>query len=387
MSEEPFPILRRPRVSALRYALALIVVLAAYALQALIWESVPPSPALLFYPAVIFVAWWLGRRPAMIAIAVSCVGIAVSFVEPINSLHIPYIRDTIDLSIFVTASGIATLALDALRESLLSERAARKNAEAANLAKDEVLALVSHDLRNPLAGILINADLIASDPTAPSVHDDAARIRRLVREASELVEDILAFAKTDAGHLELRIASHSVREILERASETSAVAAESHGITLTLEATDALALCDRNRVLQVLGNLLANALKFTAPGGSITLRAERVASAIGIEVRDTGQGIPEGERDKIFDRYWTADRERGAGLGLHIARMLVQAQGGEIGVDSEVGTGSTFWFTLPAAGADVPEITRTSIDLRTERAVGTRGSLSARRRSEYSLRP
>ncbi len=331
-----------------RYGLALLLTAAAYALQVLIWEHLPPSPYLLFYPAVFVSAWWLGRRPALAAIALSSVAIVYGFLEPHGSFQIPPIADAVDLTLYALVSGVATLALDRLRESLRTEREARRNAEAANRAKDEILAIVSHDLRNPLSAIALTAQSLARDPEARVAHEAAARIDRAVGHATELVNDILAFARVDSGELEFDIGSHPVSKLIEEAHESASARADARDIQLVATPVDATVQCDPERLQQILSNLIANALKFTPAGGTVTLRAERLGDRIGFEVRDTGPGIAPELRDKIFDRYFTADRSRGAGLGLHIARMLVHAQQGEIGVDSEPGKGSTFWFTLPA---------------------------------------
>jgi signal transduction histidine kinase len=180
------------------------------------------------------------------------------------------------------------------------------------------------------------------------------------------VEDILAFARVDAGELSLDLSPQSVRELLELSCEAATVTAERRHVTLECTAIDERAICDRDRVLQILSNLLGNALKFTPPGGKVSVRAERLGAVIGFEVRDTGPGISRDLSERIFERYYTRDNKRGAGLGLHIARMLVHAQHGEIGVDSEPGRGSTFWFTLPAAdaAANVPDSKPTGVDLR-----------------------
>lgn len=344
--------LPRPRSTPARCALSVGIVLFAYALQAAIWDRVPPSPCLLFYPAVFVIAWWLGRRPAIVAIGVSSLGVTFSVAERVGAFGIPLLRDVIDLTLFIMVCAATTLGLETLRGSLQSEREARKNAEAANLAKDEVLAMVSHDLRDPIAAMSLSAELIQRTNSLDDAHEHAVRIRRLAHHATDLVGDILTYAKADAGALELRPSEVSIRELVERACEAAKPTAEARQITLQAQAADALARCDRGRVLQVLGNLIGNALKFTDAGGTVVVRAERIGDAIGVEVRDTGSGIAPSRHERIFDRYFTGDSRRGAGLGLHIARLLVHAHGGEIGVESDVGAGSTFWFTLPVPDTD-----------------------------------
>jgi signal transduction histidine kinase len=119
------------------------------------------------------------------------------------------------------------------------------------------------------------------------------------------------------------------------------------------QADDALVFCDRDRILQVLSNLIGNALAFTAPGGSITVELNRAADQVQYSVRDTGRGIPPEHLEHLFDRYWRAPESmrRGAGLGLYIAKGIVEAHGGTLFVESSLGVGSTFSFTLPTARA------------------------------------
>jgi len=136
---------------------------------------------------------------------------------------------------------------------------------------------------------------------------------------------------------------------VQEAFDLYAPLGQERGLTVEIAAghEDALCECDRGRVLQVLGNLLGNALKFTPEGGHVTLRTSRGPGAVMFEVSDTGPGIAPRDLPHVFERYWKSD-PKGTGLGLYIARSIVQAHGGSLGVRSEVGRGSTFFFTLPA---------------------------------------
>ena len=230
-------------------------------------------------------------------------------------------------------------------------------AQRANRARDEILGVVSHDLRNPLSAISMVASVLIEDPP----EDESAR-RGLVAAIDEsadlmgrMIQDLLDVSNIEAGRLSLERTAQPVGPIVERAMQMFAGAAAEHEITLAqsidrdLPALDA----DGERVLQVLANLIANAVKFTPDGGRIELSGRRVGDAIELAVSDTGPGIPAEDVDHIFDRYWHARRSArttGSGLGLAIAKGLVEAHGGRIDVETTVGRGSRFVFTIPVQG-------------------------------------
>ncbi|XXX77814.1 GAF domain-containing sensor histidine kinase [Sorangium sp. So ce134] len=245
----------------------------------------------------------------------------------------------------------AALAIDNARLYESAQRAIR--------AREELVAVVSHDLKSPLATIVMNTSLLRRK--LPS-SDDAAELRRPVERIQKsadrmnrLIRDLLDLAKLDGGHISIQPVPHDVSVLLGDALELlREEAAEKslrleHSVDLGVER----ALCDRERVLQVIANLVGNAIKFTPPGGEVALRAEPWGREVRLSVRDTGPGIPEDQRARIFERYWQAKEtaHKGTGLGLSIAKALVEVHGGRIWVESKVGEGSTFFFTLPAAEA------------------------------------
>jgi signal transduction histidine kinase len=236
---------------------------------------------------------------------------------------------------------------------LEAEQAARAAAESALRMRDEVLAIVSHDLRNPLSVI----DMCASSlEERLSQADETARelvstIASSTAWMNRLIEDLLDVARMEAGRLTLeRQPQDLVRVISEATMMLEPLIAEK---SLTLEEALPeylpLASIDARRIVQVLENLLANAVKHTARGGTVCVAAESRDGQVQITVRDTGAGIPAENLPHLFDRFWQARgaRRGGAGLGLAIAKGIVEAHGGRIWVESEVGAGSTFGFTLP----------------------------------------
>ena len=235
----------------------------------------------------------------------------------------------------------------------------RDRAERAVRAREDLLAIVSHDLRNPLGVVLLAAKQVER-------HADASAAGQRVRSAAEsilaaahrmtrLVGDLLDLAKLEAGQtLPLDGEIADVGEVTRRATELLEPLARTRHLTLDARVSgQTAALCDRGRVEQVLSNLIGNAMKFTREGGAIHVEARRAGSDVLVSVSDTGIGIPHDEGSHVFEPYWQAGPQKklGVGLGLSISKAIVDAHGGRIWVESEVGRGSTFYFTLPATDA------------------------------------
>ncbi|KFE71454.1 ATP-binding protein [Hyalangium minutum] len=223
--------------------------------------------------------------------------------------------------------------------------------------REEMLAVVSHDLRSPLTAIRTSAELLQrlspEGELLARVRKQADTIRRSADRMNRLIEDLLDLASIDAGTLSIAAQAQPAEELARDVRELFEPPAAEKGVQLVFEVEPGLVLwCDKERILQALGNLLSNAIKFTPPGGSIHLRAEAEAGtgAVRLSVTDTGPGIPPAEQPHIFDRYWHgAQRKReGHGLGLSIAKGIVESHGGQIRLERTSGTGSTFSLSLPA---------------------------------------
>jgi PAS domain S-box-containing protein len=227
------------------------------------------------------------------------------------------------------------------------------DAQQAIRARDDVLSIVSHDLRNPLSVIGMCASAIEdmlSDPS-PGISEMVATIQSSADWMNRLIEDLLDVTRVEAGRLQLdRKPEDLVRVIAEAVTMFEPALAEK-SIALREEIPEYLppASIDASRIIQVLQNLVSNAVKFTSPGGEIAIQATARNGEAMIAVRDTGVGIPEQDLPRLFDRFWqaTGSRRGGAGLGLAIAKGIIEAHGGRIWVESEVGRGSTFTFALP----------------------------------------
>jgi PAS domain S-box-containing protein len=234
--------------------------------------------------------------------------------------------------------------------------------------REDLVAIVSHDLRNPLSTVLMGAkqiEVFADDSVLGARNKKAAQaVIRAVHQMTRLVGDLLDLARLEADQpLRLELDEVDVVELALRAVDASAPLAKARKQNLETRLTEGSvhAVCDGDRVLQVLGNLIGNAIKFTPEGGLIVVTVRKEASEIGeivLSVSDTGPGIREDEVPRIFEPYWQADgpRRRGAGLGLSIVKAIVEAHRGRVWAETALGAGSTFHFTLPGIGAmSVPE--------------------------------
>jgi signal transduction histidine kinase len=235
--------------------------------------------------------------------------------------------------------------------AIVNARLYRK-AEQAIAARDEVLGVVSHDLRNPVSRVRMAAELMTEIRGLPEgAERTAGMIIRAADEMNRLIGDLLDVTRIEAGRLSIEVGPTGLRNLLDRLDEAHAPAAEAKGLVWEVERTDepvALEI-DEGRVLQALGNLVGNAIKFTPEGGAVVVMTERSSEQVRIGVRDTGAGMDGVQLAHVFDRFWQSrvgDR-RGAGLGLAIARGIIDAHGGRIHIESEPGVGTTAWVTLP----------------------------------------
>jgi len=252
--------------------------------------------------------------------------------------------------------------------------------EKAEELRRNMVADVAHELRTPLSVLQGNLRAIL-DEVYPLEQTEIAALYDETRLLSRLVDDLHELAQAEAGQLHLDLRPTDLVEVVQTTVANFTVAAEAKEVRLTTDLADGLppVLADPDRLAQIMRNLLSNALRHTPEGGQITVSAvynghcEFNGPAVRIVVADTGEGIPPGDLPHVFDRFWRASGEmgsrsrerggpsttlrrgsghgsgRGSGLGLAIARHLVQAHGGEMGVESKVGQGSRFWFTLPVA--------------------------------------
>jgi PAS domain S-box-containing protein len=248
-----------------------------------------------------------------------------------------------------TLGDLTSLALRRVR-LMEQERGAKEKAEAAVRVRDETLGIVSHDLRNPLTKIALSADLL-KDAEPDEAADLIETIRASAGQMERLIQDLLDVARLEAGRFSVEAKKIDAEELVRFAAESHEALAAQKGQHIALEVASPLPpICgDRGRLLQVFGNLIGNAIKFTPERGTITVEAASDGSHVRFRVRDTGPGIPEADIKNVFRPYWQAKKtaHMGAGLGLAIVRGIIDAQGGKVWAGNEPRGGAVFTFTVP----------------------------------------
>jgi signal transduction histidine kinase len=222
--------------------------------------------------------------------------------------------------------------------------------------KSEFVSVVSHELRTPLTSIhgslgLLRSGLLGSEKGKRMLEIAVNNTDRLIR----LLNDILDIEKLESGAVQMNRSLCDAGELIRRAAEVMKAMADEHKITVTIAEVRATIEADSDRILQCLTNLLSNAIKFSDPGSQVSIKAAVAGDDIQFEVTDHGRGIPADKRESIFERFHQVDasdsrRKGGTGLGLAITRSIVLQHGGRIWVTSELGKGSSFFFTIPLSG-------------------------------------
>lgn len=250
-----------------------------------------------------------------------------------------------DVAVLGELARRASLSIDNARLYLESQQAVR--------TREEVLAIVSHDLRNPLNAVTLGTSLLQTSETlSEEDREQIDAIEMSAHRMNRLIQDLLDVTRLEGGkRLPIEPETVDPIDLIDEAKELFRAQAAVASVAMLYDVPDSLppVRADRHRVGQVLSNLIGNSMKFTPPGGNITVSAAAESDHVLFRVADTGPGIPKENLNDIFSRYWQAKRtERmGAGLGLPIAKGIVEAHGGEIWVESDHGRGTQFYFTLP----------------------------------------
>lgn len=322
-----------------------------------VFAAMPSRMVMLSAPAMSFLAslrraiWQAGLIAGALGIAL---GLILSRALAAPLAHLTAAARSVaagDLSQRVPEQGPEEVAELGRAFNHMTEALARAEELRRNLVAD-----VAHELRTPLTVIQGNLRAIL-DGVYPLEAGEIATIYDETRLLSRLVDDLRELAQAEAGQLPLEQRPVDMAELVQTALSGFAPVANEQQVTLTAEIAPNLPMAhaDPDRISQVLRNLLSNALRHTSSGGQVTVTAQAGPEGfITLRVRDTGSGIAPEDLPHVFERFWRADRSRarrtgGTGLGLAIARHLIEAHGGKIGVESRLGQGATFWFTLPIA--------------------------------------
>jgi signal transduction histidine kinase len=241
---------------------------------------------------------------------------------------------------------------------LNNEAVAHSQTKNALTTREEFLAVVSHDLKNPIGAIFSCGEMLLQESSKKELDPDVKRwitfIKRNADTALRLIKDLLEMERIAQGKLELKLEACSISLLVNESVESLNHSAGAKNIDIRVIQKDLnlKTVCDRDRINQILMNLIGNAIKFTPPKGSIIVDVYLADDQVNVSVKDTGCGIPQEKMAHIFDRFaqiGSVDRT-GLGLGLYISKMLVEAHHGKIQIESQFGVGSTFYFSLPVAG-------------------------------------
>jgi signal transduction histidine kinase len=326
-----------------RYAVTTVAIALTFAITVALEHVVPQLVGDLFYLVLGAIAWWLGADAALLGLVLA--SIAVAFLTP--ETPFPSFDDALYTVLFVLT------ALAMVRLGRVAERQAREASEA-NAAKDRFLDLVSHDLRGPLHGMRFWARLLRLHPGDTKMIGRACdAIEDCVHHQNRLVADLLDAARLRNGTLDLRLEPTELGEIIARTLESMAPEASGKGLAIAPPegALGTRVLADPERLTQVIWNLVSNAVKYTDRGGEVAIVVERLSHDVRIHVRDNGRGLSAEDCVRAFQPYWQRERGVGLGLGLLIARRLVELHGGALSVTSAgLGKGADFAISLPVAG-------------------------------------
>lgn len=246
---------------------------------------------------------------------------------------------------------------------LTVEHAAHLKTKTALTTRDEYAAIVSHDLRNPLGAILSATQILLEDFENSKTSADSKMLIELIQRNAEtslrLIRDILDAERIVEGKLHLHRTENQLDDLIHEVLESNSHVALEKNISLkTISKCTRKLFFDKDRVIQVLSNLIGNALKFTPKGGTVAVDLQETPMETKVSICDSGPGVPDNQKEKIFERYTQISNKdrRGIGLGLYISKTLIESHQGRIGVQSVEGAGSTFWFTLPAGALHTREL-------------------------------
>jgi len=259
--------------------------------------------------------------------------------------------DALVVALVLLGFGLAWYFGGLVTRAYRQEQGALETARAALAARDELLGIVAHDLRNPLGAITMRAAMLREAATTDRGRQQAETIENIAMRMGHQIRTMLDVTAIEAGRFSVLPSRCELDDLVRETIELFEPVARTKQVWLAqkLETPGIVVHAERERIAQVLSNLMSNALKYTPPGGHITISVERHGGEAKVGVLDTGHGIPHETQVHVFDRFWRdeASGKKSSGLGLFIAKGIVEAHGGHIWVDSEPGHGARFYFTIP----------------------------------------
>lgn len=348
--------LRRDPPSWARYGVAVLATVTAIGLYELLNPFLQPAAYLFLTPAVVFAAWFGGRGPAIVASLLSVAVADYFYYVPTGDFSLWYTSDLIELIVFLAVGLLVSSTMESLRKAWSRAETAHAEARSAVESKDEVLAVVAHDLRNVIGIAETNARAVLD---LGLVTEEKPRkllelIFRSLTEGDHLINDLLDVSRAEAGKLEIRPYPTPPADLVHAAVAAFEEKARRREINLSAEAGRDLpdAEIDAERLRRALYNLIDNAIRYTPQGGHVGVRVDLSNSGECLfSVSDTGAGIRPEDQSELFKPFWAGDGGH-VGLGLAIAKTLIEAHGGRIWVESQPGRGSTFNFTVPVAAEE-----------------------------------
>ncbi len=349
--------------SPLSYAVAIGSVTVA-TIAAVLLQAVDKDPSPMFVVAVMCSAWFGGLGPGLLATILAGACAAIIFVEPPHSADFGT-DDAVRVAVLLGVAVLVSYLQAASRRSIQALKEARDSAEAASRAKDHFLAVLSHELRTPLNPALVAISSLETDPALPpSAREDLRLARRNIELESRLIDDLLDVARLSRGKIQMRFENLDVHEVIRDAVRICQDESEQKEVPIHLELTAQkhIVRADPARLRQVFWNLLRNAIKFTPPHGSITIRTHNNSDGLFLaSVQDTGIGMEPPALEKVFRPFEQGDssisgRFGGMGLGLAISRELMTLHGGQLSATSD-GKDRGACFTVQMCAVESPAAT------------------------------
>ena len=337
-----------------RYGIAVLSFALAFGLTLLLWPIKEKGIFIIFLAAVILSTWYGGIKPGILTAVLSAIAGTYIFLPPSYSLFIEDFGTSLRLIEFLLISALIIVLSGARRSAQQRAEAALAEAERANRAKDDFLAMVSHDLRTPLGAILGWTRMLRSKDCDEETTVRAVEvIERNAQAQRRLIDDLLDVSRIVNGTLRLDLHPISLKEVVEQAVDSMRPTAEAKNVRIETKLDDGQVLGDAGRLEQVIWNLLSNAIKFTPEGGHIRVHLDNLFTYLLLTVSDTGKGIEPSFLPYVFDRFRQDEsaeklRRRGLGLGLAIVRHLIELHNGTVQAESQgQGQGAIFMLRLP----------------------------------------